>query len=62
MHQSPLLRARRSTKPPAHPRRRENPLTPSQQISPQAEQPEDYTSRLLKAKKRVWEERPKNDE
>ncbi|MEX2140003.1 MAG: VWA domain-containing protein [Pirellulales bacterium] len=32
-----------------------------QQIAPQAEQPEDYTSRLLKAKKRVWDER-KNDD
>jgi uncharacterized membrane protein/Mg-chelatase subunit ChlD len=37
------------------------PAAPTQQIAPQAEQPEDYTSRLLKAKKRVWEERPKKE-
>jgi uncharacterized membrane protein/Mg-chelatase subunit ChlD len=34
---------------------------PSQQIAPQAEQQDDYTSRLLKAKKRVWDERKPDD-
>jgi hypothetical protein len=44
----------------APPRR---PSAPGHELSSQAEEPEDYTSRLLKAKKRVWEERPKkNDE
>jgi hypothetical protein len=37
------------------------PATPAQKLAPQVEQQEDYTSRLLKAKKRVWEERPKNE-
>jgi uncharacterized membrane protein len=33
-----------------------------QQMAPQGEQPEDYTSRLLKAKKRVWDERQKEND
>jgi hypothetical protein len=32
-----------------------------QEMGPQDQQPEDYTSRLLKAKKRVWDERKKDD-
>ena len=41
---------------------RPKPAAPSQQIGPQSAEQEDYTSRLLKAKKRVWDDRPKKDD
>ena len=46
----------------AAPSPRPKPASPSQLLGPQAAEQEDYTSRLLKAKKRVWDDRKQNDE
>jgi hypothetical protein len=46
----------------AEPSPRPKSAAPSQPFGPQTAEQEDYTSRLLKAKKRVWDDRPKNDD
>jgi hypothetical protein len=43
------------------PKERTKPKAPTEPIAPQAAEPEDYTGRLLKAKKRVWDERKTDD-